>query len=272
MTIETDWRLRSLALKRLTSLATPDRPVPAGFDPVPRVIIQYWDELEVPNDVAECISSWTALESRGFARLLFDRDRARGFIREAYGDGHAAAFDAAPHPAARSDYFRLCYLSLHGGWYVDADDQLQETDIDALLPPRGLRVQALCYDVEASTMIDPRSGLQGSDAQNVIHYVNNNPIITRPGHPIIAEALRIATITLNQRTNAVDAHFDIQSIAGPGLLTLIIARYGLGSSLTSAELDVEIRTDWDEFARPVWDLAYRRAGYDWRSWDGLRAL
>jgi len=121
-------------------------------------------------------------------------------------------------------------------------------------------------------MIDPHTGLEGSDSQNVIHYVNNNPIITRPGHPIVMEALRIATITLNQRTDGLNAHFDIQATAGPGLLTLIIARYGLGSSLTNSELDVEIRTDWDEFARPVWDLAYRRSGYDWRSWDGLNAL
>jgi mannosyltransferase OCH1-like enzyme len=270
--IEADWRFRSLALKRLTSQATPDRPVTSGSDPVPRVLVQYWDESDVPDDVADCLSSWAVLESRGFIRLLFDRNRARSFIREAYDDRHADAFDAAPHPAARSDYFRLCYLSLHGGWYVDADDQLQKVDIENLLPPRGLRVQALCYDVDAGTMIDPHTGLEGSDSQNVIHYVNNNPIITRPGHPIVMEALRIATITLSQRTDGLNAHFDIQATAGPGLLTLIIARYGLGSSLTSSELDVEIRTDWDEFARPVWDLAYRRSGYDWRSWDGLSAL
>lgn len=270
--IETDVRLRSLTLKKLTSEATPDRPVTPGSSPVPRVLIQYWDEPEVPEDVAVCLASWAPLESQGFARLLFDRNSARSFILEAYDDGHAAAFDAAPHPAARSDYFRLCYLSVLGGWYVDADDQLQEADIDTLLPPRGLRVQALCYDIDAGNTIDPRTALQGSDTQNVIHYVNNNPIITRPSHPIITEALRIATVTLNRYAHAPEAHFDIQATAGPGLLTLTIAKYGLGSSLTSTELDVEIRTDWNVFARPVWDLAYRRSHYDWRSWDGLRAL
>ncbi|MGU3437209.1 glycosyltransferase [Actinomycetes bacterium M1A6_2h] len=270
--IETDWQLRSLTLKKLTSQATPDRPVALGSSPVPRVLVQYWDEREVPDDVTKCLASWGSLESRGFTRLLFDRHRGRNFILHAHGDEHAAAFDAAPHPAARSDYFRLCYLAVQGGWYVDADDQFQDADIGSLLSPRGLRVQALCYDIDAGNTIDPRAALQGSDTRNVIHYVNNNPIITRPGHPIITEALRIATATLNQYTRTPDTHFDIQATAGPGLLTLTIAKYGLSSPLTSKELDVEIRTDWDVFAQPVWDLTYRRSGYDWRSWDGLRAL
>lgn len=270
--IETDWQLRSLTLKRLTSQATPDRPVAQSSSPVPRVLVQYWDEPEVPDDVAKCLASWAPLESRGFTRLLFDRNRARGFIHDAHGDGHAAAFDAAPHPAARSDYFRLCYLAVHGGWYVDADDQFREVDIGILLPPRGLRVQALCYDIDAGNTIDPRAALQSSDTRNVIHYVNNNPIIARPGHPIITEALRVATVTLNQHARIPGTHFDIQATAGPGLLTLIIAKYGLGSPLTTTELDVEIRTDWDAFAQPVWDLTYRQSGYDWRAWDGLSAL
>ena len=270
--IETDWRLRSLTLKRLTSQAIPDRPATPDPSPVPRVLIQYWDDPEVPYDVAKCLASWAALEAHGFTRLLFDRNRARSFILDAYGDGHAFAFDTAPHPAARSDYFRLCYLAVHGGWYVDADDQFKEADIGSLLSPRGLRVQALCYDIDAGNTIDPRIALQGSDTRNVIHYVNNNPIIVRPGHPIITEALRVATDTLIHHVGTPGTHFDIQATAGPGLLTLTIAKYGLGSALTNTELDVEIRTDWDEIAQPVWDLAYRQSGYDWRSWDGLRTL
>ena len=240
--IETDWQLRSLTLKKLTSQATPDRPVALGSSPVPRVLVQYWDEREVPDDVTKCLASWGSLESRGFTRLLFDRHRGRNFILHAHGDEHAAAFDAAPHPAARSDYFRLFYPAVQGGWYVDADDQFQDADIGSLLSPRGLRVQALCYDIDAGNTIDPRAALQGSDTRNVIHYVNNNPIITRPGHPIITEALRIATATLNQYTRTPDTHFDIQATAVPGLLTLTIAKYGLSSPLTSKELDVEIRT------------------------------
>lgn len=272
MSVETDWRLRSLTLKRLTHQATPHRPVITGSLPVPRVLVQYWDVPDVPDDVAECLASWAPLESRGFTRLLFDRNRARRFILDAYGGEHAAAFDAAPHPAARSDYFRLCYLAVEGGWYVDADDQFQGADIDTLLPARGLRVQALCFDIDSGNTIDPSSALKGHDTQNVIHYVNNNPIIARPDHPIITDALRIATASLSQYTHTPEPHFDIQATAGPGLLTLTIAKYGLGSPLTSAELDVEIRTDWAAFAQPVWDLNYRLSGYDWRSWDGIRSL
>lgn len=270
--IETDWQLRSLTLKRLASQAMPDRPVAPDSSPVPRVLIQYWDDPEVPCDVTKCLASWAALEAYGFERLLFDRNRARSFILDAHGDEHALAFDAAPHPAARSDYFRLCYLASRGGWYVDADDQFQEADIGTLLPPRGLRVQALCYDIDAGNTIDPRVALQGSDTRNVIHYVNNNPIIARPGHPIITEALRVATASINQHSRVPKTYFDIQATAGPGLLTLTLAKYGVSSDLTDTELDVEIRTDWDKFAQPVWDLTYRRSGYDWRSWDGLQTL
>ena len=63
--IETDWQLRSLTLKKLTSQATPDRPVALGSSPVPRVLVQYWDEREVPDDVTKCLASWGSLESLG---------------------------------------------------------------------------------------------------------------------------------------------------------------------------------------------------------------
>ena len=270
--IERDWQLRSLTLKDLTNQATPDRPHEMGSLPVPRVLVQYWDDPKVPIDVAECLDSWAALESSGFQRKLFDREGARTLILEELDTTHAAAFEAAPHPAARSDYFRLCYLAVYGGWYVDADDQFQNVDLGALLPPRGLRLQALCYDIDSGTTIDPRAALEGSDTQNVIHYVNNNPIITRPAHPVITEALSAATATLSQHSKSSHKVFNIQAAAGPGLLTLTIAKHSLRSPLTSAESDVEIRTDWTTFAQPVWDLAYRRNGYDWRSWDGLSAL
>ena len=261
-----DWRARSLAVKAFSHAANAASLRGTRGAGAPRVLVQYWDDAAVPTDVAACMATWDPLRNIGFERVTFDRARARRFISHTFSKFHRAAFEAARHPAIRSDYFRLCYLASRGGWYVDADDAYQDTDMTPLLEPRGLRVQALCYNLDDDRMMDAARALAGPDHQNVIHYVNNDPLIARPQHPVLLATLRNATSTLLRQQSI--GQVDVQAIAGPGALTLELARHNQDGSLIGAELDVEVRTDWDRYAHPVWDLEYRRDGHDWRTWDG----
>lgn len=267
--LTSDPRARSLAVKALCQRRPVSRAQHVLSQP-PRVLLQYWDNPSVPSDVAACMTTWNSLISYDFQRVTFDRARAREFIGLNYSPEHVAAFDAARHPAIRSDYFRLCYIADRGGWYVDADDAYQGADLTPLLKPRGLRLQALCYDLDSGQMVDAAEALAGPDDQNVIHYVNNDPLIARPKHPILIATLKHATTALLSPEPA--GHVDVQAIAGPGAITFELARHNRRDSIPSVDLDVEILTDWDDYARPVWDLAYRRDGHDWRVWDGRQTL
>src|SRR5690349_6206032 len=111
--------IRGLVQQSLTQLPVHDR---YRRGP-PRTIVQYWHNLpELPSDVAECIASWTRWTASGFTHRLFDERSAKAFIRNSLDARHGRAFEHCYHPAMQADYFRLCYLLVEGGLYVDADD------------------------------------------------------------------------------------------------------------------------------------------------------
>ncbi|MCZ4120235.1 glycosyltransferase family 32 protein [Streptomyces sp. H39-S7] len=237
----------------------------APVAPVPRVIVQFWDDgAHLPDDVQECMTSWATLEDQGFRREVYDDGSARSLIACLFDDAHTAAFDSCSHPAMRSDYFRLCYLARNGGFYVDADDVYQGTDVTHLFCDARLRVQALCYDTVTDTMVNPRQAL-ASDAQGgtFIHYVNNNPLIAPAGHPVVVAALEASTAALLAHTGGC---LDVQSVTGPGNLTVALARHALDQQRSNQPVDVEILLDWDTVAVSRWPLSYRADERNWRLW------
>src|SRR5208282_6499459 len=81
------------------------------------------------------------------------------------------ALDACYHPAMRSDYFRLCYVGLRGGCYVDADDIYSGQSLDVLFGDGRLKLQPLCYDVLSDAMVPPEVFTRlGAGSQNWIFY------------------------------------------------------------------------------------------------------
>src|SRR6266704_6479207 len=101
--------------------------------PPPRTIVQFWHDLgHLPPDVEECVGSWTVWETRGFEHRLFDERTAGAFISASLSARHARAFERCYHPAMQADYFRLCYVLVEGGFYVDADDVCVGAKIDWL--------------------------------------------------------------------------------------------------------------------------------------------
>lgn len=234
---------------------------------VPNTIVQFWHDLaQLPEDVRECISSWSRWKTHGFAHRVFDMTGAREFIGSSLGVDYAHALTRCYHPAMQADYFRLCYLFVEGGLYVDADDVCIASDIASLFHGCRLKVQPLCYDIGSDSMVSPTEFLQpGANDEGWIFYFNNNPLIARQGDPVIERALERATQLLH---SAADGEFpEIQSTTGPGNLSRTIFQLGATSAIDDRVL---VLHDWDSTAVSRWPLSYRRDERNWRLSNGKR--
>ncbi len=237
--------------------------MPATFSNKPRrTIVLFWDDLErLPADVGECIESWKPLMTQGFDLRLFDSNAARSFIASRLDARHEGAYRRCYHPAMQSDYFRLCYILVEGGCYIDADDVHNGPAIERLFDDGRLKIQPLCYDVETDQMVPPEIFTKpGADAPTWTFYFNNNPLLAAPGHPIVERALANATAAIEQ---AADGELlEIQSTTGPGNLTRSIFELAQQSGATLSALHV--LGDWEDVASSRWPLSYRSDGRNWR--------
>lgn len=258
-----DHATRSAFVRTLVQRTSERDDVPATLRAEPeRKIVQFWDEVaRLPNDVGECIESWRRLEARGFEVRLFDTGAAKELIASRLGPRHLRAFDRCYHPAMQSDYFRLCYVLLEGGCYLDADDVHNGQPIEHLFDDGRLKVQPLCYDTATDRMVPPDVFTQpGADASTWIFYFNNNPLLAGPGHPIVERALANATNALERATGPELP--EIQSTTGPGNLTRTIVELAQERAETPGSLLV--LHDWEHFATSRWPLSYRRDARNWR--------
>lgn len=249
--------------KLVQSNLNQNRVVETYKKPIPKTIVQFWHDLQqLPKDVEECIASWSRWEKEGFERRIFDRYSAKNFIRDSLGERYESAFERCYHPAMQADYFRLCYLLVEGGFYVDADDVCVGSDINWLFEDGRLKIQPLCYDITSGTMVKP-SVFLCADAYDPhwIFYVNNNPLVVSSSHPIIEYALTQATTLLEAAGD--DTFPEIQSTTGPGNLSKSI--YHLGTtSVIGVERDLVILRDWDSTAVSKWPLSHREDARNWR--------
>lgn len=228
----------------------------------PRIIVQFWDDLDrLPDDVELCIRSWNKFENDGFNRLLFDKHQARQFIFENLGKRHSDAFDKCYHPAMQSDYFRLCFIAIRGGCYIDIDDVYNGGSFAEHFNDGRLKLQPLCYDISTHTMIPPSLFTKpGAESFGWIFYFNNNPLIAGRRNPLIERALKHATLSLEQ--DLASGLPEIQSTTGPGNLTKAIF-----DAITE---NIELRQtlfvlhEWESTAKNIWDLSYRNDHRNWR--------
>ncbi|HSP13184.1 MAG TPA: glycosyltransferase [Thermoanaerobaculia bacterium] len=209
----------------------------------------------------ECIESWKKLEDKGFELLLFDDGNASQFIRAKLGPRYERAYAACYHPAMQSDYFRLCFILVEGGCYLDADDVYSGRPVDHYFSDGRLGVQPLCYDLATDHMIPPSVFTRPTAyAPSWIFYFNNNPLISVRRHPIIEKALARATEALERP--AVGELPEIQSTTGPGNLTQTIVDHGTETGATEEMLLV--LHDWESVASTKWPLGYRSDARNWR--------
>jgi hypothetical protein len=261
--LEEDHRARSNFVRTLVQRSSePDRVSPTYSARPPRRIVHFWNDLRsLPEDVKECIESWKRLEEQGFELLLFDEGLARQFIRDRLGSRYERTYDICYHPAMQSDYFRLCYILMEGGCYVDADDVYRGAEIEQIYSDGRLKVQTLCYDISTEGMVPPSVFTSpGANSLNWIFYFNNNPLVAARGHSIIERALANATTSLERASQSQLP--EIQSTTGPGNLTKAIfdAAHG-GERMGEALLVLD---DWEDVATSKWPLSYRNDERNWR--------
>jgi len=259
---EEDHRSRSNFVRQLIQQS-------AGLDTVssnsikeiPRRIVQFWDNVDLPADVDECIATWKKTEKLGFKRLLFNKESAGDFIERKLGLRHKYAYDNCYHPAMQSDYFRLCYIYVEGGCYIDADDEYTGAKIHHLFDDNLLKIQPLCYNAATDKMISPQVFTkEGANSGSWTFYFNNNPLIANSKHPIIELALDRATSSLEKKLT--DEFPEIQSTTGPGNLTKSI--FDIITERPELKGTLLILNNWESTAKSKWNLSYRNDSRNWR--------
>lgn len=173
MTALEDDHTRSSYMQKLISsdLGTPE--LSADGLP-PRILVQFWDDVNIPSDVRDCMASWDSFASQGFEQRLFNDRSAEQFITERFDKRYVTAFRLCKHPAMRSDYFRLCFVLKNGGFYVDADDVYTGGAYEDWFKDSRLRLQPLCYDIDAQSMVKiTENVLKKRKTENLIFYANN---------------------------------------------------------------------------------------------------
>jgi len=230
---------------------------------IPKTIVQFWhDHHHLPHDVKECIASWSRWKKDGYMHRLFDVRTAKAFISSSLGTRHEQAFERCYHPAMQADYFRLCYLLVEGGFYIDADDVCVTDEIDWLFEDGRLKIQPLCYDIASGGMVEPSVFLcDGAHEASWIFYFNNNPLVVSQGHPIISRALSMATDLLENISE--DLLPEIQSTTGPGNLSKSIFEFGIMPG-NYIESELIVLHECDSLAVSRWPLSYRNDSRNWR--------
>jgi len=193
--------------------------------------------------------------------LLFDKHQAGEFIHQRLGKRYKDAFDKCYHPAMQSDYFRLCYILVEGGFYIDADDEFNEAPIQYLCGDGRLKLQPLCYDMATDTMVPaPVFTRSGADANGWIFYFNMDPLIAGSRHPLVDRAL--AQATLNLEKDMTTGLPEIQATAGPGNLTESLFNAAMDGE--AVEQNILVLHDWEQIAPSKWPLSYRNDARNWR--------
>ena len=123
----------SRGLKLYDCLSNDERQPASDVHSIPRCIVQFWDGEEPPPDVRAAMESVRAMNP-DYEYKQFTDSTARDFMRENYGDYFVELYDACYHPAMKSDFFRVAFLAINGGVYIDADESAFKP-LDGLLTP-----------------------------------------------------------------------------------------------------------------------------------------
>lgn len=238
-------------------------------------IFQYWDTTKVPNDVLALITDWKLSLPVG-DHMLFDDALAAEFISDNYPSYFRAAYDYCFHPAMKSDYFRLAYLYLNGGVYIDADDKLirnfsipnlQEDDILVLLPiirdRNGGAVLGLSLEPSRKAGLEVRYGPEC--------YFANSPIFASKRNEVIRIALiRATNRILVCRRDGVEC--DIHKTTGPTNLTIAVIVACLYSACGGRPPPKILTLDWSQHALRQRPLEYKQDNRYWVNFQKNRGV
>ena len=208
--------------------------------PIPKRIVQFWDEPEPPQEVQKICQSWSDL-NQGYEYTLFNWKTALAFLQKYYDEKVMKAFANCDQPATQADFFRLAYLNKMGGFYADADDLCRQP-LDLLV---NLRPELVIL-------------------QEDFACIGNNFIGCIPGQNMIRTAFYQAVNNLREYCNE-SPWFK----TGPGLLTSVVAS-GLVPYLTYTDyqmwprLLVLSQSQLRKIVNQHLSLAYKRTNKSWQ--------
>ena len=167
---------------------------PTERQPVPKVIVQYWDQDRRPDEVVQMMNSWKE-ENPEYEHKVYSMRSAYEFLKREYNQHVVRAFKNCEGPAMQADFFRLAYLYKFGGFYADADDMCV----------KGLD-EILSFELVV--------------LQEDFATIGNNFIGAIPSHPVIKFAFDCVVQNLSEYCNE-NAWFK----TGPAILTNAMAIY-----------------------------------------------
>lgn len=208
-----------------------------GEPGAPSRLMQFWD-IAPPADVVAEMKTWEELGNDAYIR--FDADDAIRFFALNIGRVEADLLAACPHPAVQSDYFRLGWLMVQGGVYVDADARMRR-GFPALYPRLGGKT-LLWFRTRSAEMC-----------------VINGFIAAPPGAAFVEHAFKLAC----RRLASGEARH-VFDYAGPTLLTQaalrLFERDRLGDVATLSDRFVTTQV------MSQVDASYKRDTRNWRRW------
>ena len=208
----------------------------AGRKRVPKMIVHYWSDDEVPEDVSRCIRSWQQHHpDYGFA--LYNKSKAIEYIKQHYGDDELNRFLVCSHPAMESDFFRLLYLCQSGGVYVDADE--------------------FCTGRSEVLTFAQKMGQVFLKEDDILHGIWNGFIASAFGNKVLLTALK-------QIIEHKDKDFDARQVwwlTGPGALSLSIAKELAMDNSASVFI---FEKSWYKNYAYVTELAYKSGNGSWQ--------
>lgn len=214
---------------------------PGTATSIPRKIVQFWDQPEIPGDILAGMQTWPQ-QCLGFEHQIFNDASAHAFIKRSCDKTVAKAYRQANHPAMRADIFRLAYLAVEGGIYADADDVCRRSIGDLLFPDRSLVV-----------------------IQEDLGSVGNNFIAARPGHPFIEALLARVVDNVLKRQGDI-----IWFLTGPGAVTQGFCLHYLDSLAGGSLPDDVLMLDFYALQQRVsmhLPRDYKRSALHWTSPD-----
>ncbi|MBB2169640.1 hypothetical protein HLH36_14985 [Gluconacetobacter aggeris] len=227
--------------------------------------MQFWDAKNIPKDVNLFMDTWR--EFSGATYKVFDDVSAEEFISANFQPRVVKAYQACWHPAMKCDFFRLCYLYINGGFYVDADEILVKGD-DFCIPNSGsfIILQPILRKfehgewrgIEYDKFIKDNQSRNGSEP-----YFNNSPIICSKKNPVVFLSI-MRSISILENGNSYN--YSVHDITEPSNISLSCIVYMIARGLGLVPHTDIVSIGWKEFARDgsEIELAYKRDTRDWR--------
>ena len=185
--------------------------------------------------------------SRWFDYLRFDDASAREFIRENYGKRALSAYGTCAVPAMKADFFRYCYLHVHGGLWIDADLQCIG-NLYPLLCSCGRGVIAAGTD----------------DRTKGVRLLNGVLMVRYRQDPLMAAMIDRCMHNIEHRIAN-----NVNVVTGPGAMTNLLRTQ---PTLFAGYRIVPFRRLTLRYVWGLADPAYKRTGTHWTRWQRERSI